>query len=179
MDMQEDVFAQEAFGRAALKKLGRVPENFRLFAAGWTDDRTVMKVTGGEFRIAKSGPNAGKLTVLIPRTTRTVHVTPKEIAACDDRNHQSVFEITLPGFNAEGDDTDDLIVWIKAPSADDVAALFSLHGYEVPGLTEVKAKTADSDIDFTIPGTGARALILRFEEAVERAANRTHPSMVS
>ncbi|MBY6032149.1 hypothetical protein KUV59_03140 [Marinobacter daepoensis] len=82
-DIQEDVFAQSAFGRLALSKMKPVPENFRLFEAGWLGDRPkdweVMEVKGAEFRAAKSGPRKGKLAIKIKDTTRTVYLTKKEI----------------------------------------------------------------------------------------------------
>ena len=80
-DMAEDVFAQHGFGKAALAKMGNQPENFRLYAAGWLGDRigTVMAVTGAQFRHAKSGPNKGKLSVLIRGTKKTVYVSADEM----------------------------------------------------------------------------------------------------
>lgn len=85
MDMQDDVFAEQSYGKAALHKLAPVPENFRLYCAGWLgkkpEDWTVMEVTGAEFRVAKSGPNKGKLSVMVPGTKRTVHVTKAEMKA--------------------------------------------------------------------------------------------------
>jgi hypothetical protein len=85
MDMQIDLFAQQAYGRAALKKMGAVPENFRLYVAGWLgaplEKADTMKVTGCEFRVAKKGPNAGKLCMMVPGTGRTVYVNRTEIMA--------------------------------------------------------------------------------------------------
>lgn len=59
------------------------PENFRLYAAEWLGEKPkdwdVMKVTGAEFRVAKSGPNKGKLSVMVEGTKRTAHVTREEM----------------------------------------------------------------------------------------------------
>lgn len=86
-DMTVDPFAEQPLGKAALKKLNPVPENFRLFEAGWLgkspQDFSVMEVKGAVFRHAKSGPNKGKLVVIVPGTTRSVFVTKDEIRACD------------------------------------------------------------------------------------------------
>lgn len=85
MDMEKDLFAEQPYGQLALKKLAPVPANFRLYQAGWLGkhpkDFTVMEVRGGEFRVAKSGPNKGKLSILIPGTTRITHVTKDEMNA--------------------------------------------------------------------------------------------------
>lgn len=34
-----DIFAQTSYGKAALRKLGKVPENFMLYEAGWIGDK--------------------------------------------------------------------------------------------------------------------------------------------
>lgn len=83
-DMSKDIFANCAYGKAALKKLGNVPANFRLYEAGWLGKhpaREVMEVIGAEFRAAKSGPDAGKLSVKVEGSDRTVYVTKAEIQA--------------------------------------------------------------------------------------------------
>lgn len=85
MDMDEDVFAEQSYGKAALQKMAPVPEGFRLYSAGWLGDKpadwTVMEVTGAQFRVAKSGPNKGKLSIMVPGTKRTVYVTETEMKA--------------------------------------------------------------------------------------------------
>ena len=82
-DMTIDIFAQHPFGKAALKKMGTVPENFRLYCAGWIgakpEDWKCMDVTGAEFRSPTRGPNKGKLTIKIPGTQRKVRVTRAEM----------------------------------------------------------------------------------------------------
>lgn len=84
-DMTVDVFAPTPYGKVALRKLAPIPENFRLYSAGWMedhpDDFSVMKVSGAAFRAAKTGPNKGKLSILIRGTDRTVYVTKEEINA--------------------------------------------------------------------------------------------------
>jgi hypothetical protein len=85
MDMEEKMMEKHCFGKIALKKLGDVPDNFRLFEAGWIDkdprNRTVMEVKGAEFRAAKKGTNKGKLAIIIAGSQRTVYVTREEIDA--------------------------------------------------------------------------------------------------
>ena len=87
MDMEKDPFADLAFGKAALKKLGPVSENFRLYSAGWLGtypDFHSMRVTGAEFRKAKRGRNVGKLCILKTGTSRSTIVTKTEINAFAD-----------------------------------------------------------------------------------------------
>lgn len=82
-DMTTDVFAQQTYGQIALQKMQPLPENFRLFKAGWLGDgtaREVMKVTGGEYRVAKSGKNKGLLSVLFKGTEKYCFVTWDEMA---------------------------------------------------------------------------------------------------
>ena len=83
----EDIFGKQSLGKAALKKLGPLPENFRLYSAGWLgkkpEDWVEMRVTGCELRHAKKGVNAGKLCIPIPGTKRSVVVTKAEIRDCE------------------------------------------------------------------------------------------------
>lgn len=87
MDMREDLFAAQSYGKIALQKIKPSSPNFRLYSAGWLETGggpetwEVMKVTGAEFRQAKSGPNKGKLSVMVPNTKRTVHVHATEMRA--------------------------------------------------------------------------------------------------
>ena len=82
-DMEKDVFAHTVFGKLALKKMQPVPENFRLFEAGWLGEQPkdweVMEVKGAEFRRAKSGPRKGRLAIKIRGTERTVYLTKDQI----------------------------------------------------------------------------------------------------
>lgn len=88
MDMQKDVMAEMSYGKAALQKMAPTPENFRLYEAEWLGNKssewTVMKVTGAEFREAKTGPNKGKLSVMVKDSERTAYVTHEEMKALDD-----------------------------------------------------------------------------------------------
>lgn len=43
-----------------------------------------MKVTGAEFREAKTGPNKGKLAVIVKDSKRVAYVTSEEMKALDD-----------------------------------------------------------------------------------------------
>lgn len=83
MNMEHDIFAEQSYGKAALKKMAPVPENFRIYSAGWLgekpEDWTVMEVTGAQFRAAKTGKNKGKLSVMVAGTKRTVYVTHDEM----------------------------------------------------------------------------------------------------
>lgn len=45
------------------------------------ENMDVMKVTGAEFRIAKTGKYAGKLSIIVKGTDRTAYVTKEEIRA--------------------------------------------------------------------------------------------------
>lgn len=87
-EKEKDHFADSPFGVLALKKLqkrGPLPENFRLFSAGWMgkdpEDWTAMKVIGAVFREAKTGPNKGKLSIMVEGTKREVFVTEDEMQA--------------------------------------------------------------------------------------------------
>lgn len=79
-DMTKDIFAEQQYGQLALKKLAPVSENFRC----------VLEVTGAEFRVAKTGPNHGKLSIMVHSTQRSTHVTRKEIVAATTRAEQAI-----------------------------------------------------------------------------------------
>ncbi len=79
MDMAIDVFADTAYGKAALKKMGTIPENFRLFCAGFIGKSDSMEVRGAEFRPALKGPNKGKLTVMVKGTEKSVVVFQRDM----------------------------------------------------------------------------------------------------
>mgnify|MGYP001315064590 CR=1 FL=1 len=82
MRNDEDVLGATSFGKAALKKLGRVPEGFRIYSAGIVgkclEQAEGMRVTGRVFKLSRDGatltPVAG--------TVRSVVVTSAEIQAC-------------------------------------------------------------------------------------------------
>lgn len=85
MDMEHDCFAEQPYGQLALQKMAPTPADFRLYCAEWLGDkqngRQVLKMTGGEFRRAKSGKNKGKLSILVKGTDKTVFLTSEEIQA--------------------------------------------------------------------------------------------------
>lgn len=84
MAMTEDIFAAQPFGILALQKIGPVPDNFRLYEAGWIGSNPsysrIMKVTGCEFREAKSGPRKGELCMPVKGTTKVAYITNEELA---------------------------------------------------------------------------------------------------
>ena len=83
-DMERDIFAEQTYGLIALEKLAPVHENFRLYSAGWMGDGTqfdMMAVKGAEFRKAKSGPNKGKLSIMVKGTSRIAYVTKEEMGS--------------------------------------------------------------------------------------------------
>lgn len=86
--MDQKIYENFVFGKLAMKMLGPVPENFRLFEAGMhpqpPEEWASMKVTGAEFKAAKSGPNKGKLVEIIAGTERTVYVPRADIQACNE-----------------------------------------------------------------------------------------------
>lgn len=81
--METDLFAETTFGRAALKKLAPLPENFRLYCAEWLgkkpEDWKEMRVTGRVFRASKGG----SLDIPVPGTIQSVIVTRDEMRAVD------------------------------------------------------------------------------------------------
>lgn len=86
MDLREDIFADQSYGKLALQKFAPVDPNFRLYIAGWmgkANERRVMKVTGAVFREAQRGPRKGQLSIMVPGTTRSVYVTSAEMAALE------------------------------------------------------------------------------------------------
>ena len=86
MDMTEDIFADQSYGKIALQKIAPTDPNFRLYKAGYLGKgnvRKVMEVTGAVFRHATRGPNKGKLSIMVPHTARTTHVTAAEMEAFD------------------------------------------------------------------------------------------------
>lgn len=72
-----------SYGKAALEKIGEVPENFFIYSAGWLEnnpkDFDTMEVTGAVFREAKSGKNKGKVCILVKGTEKTVFIQAKDM----------------------------------------------------------------------------------------------------
>lgn len=75
--MAEFWFDDTGFGKAALKKMGKVPENFHLYSSERVSGG--MRVVGAEFRKAKTGKNKGELCIKIKGTDRDMFVSPGEI----------------------------------------------------------------------------------------------------
>ena len=87
----EDIFADTAFGKAALNKLKPIQEGFMLFECGWVGntpaevkDTGLMKCKGAVFREAKTGKNKGKRSVLVKGTERSTFITREEILSFND-----------------------------------------------------------------------------------------------
>lgn len=84
--MKTDIFADLTYGKIALKKIAPTDANFRLYKAGWLGDyrqREIMEVTGAVFREALRGPNKGQLSIMVPNSQRSVHVTAREMDEFD------------------------------------------------------------------------------------------------
>lgn len=93
MDMKNDIFGEQTFGKLAIRKIAPAELNFRLYKAGWigkANERQVMEVSGAVFREAQRGPRKGQLSIMVPHTSRTVHVTADEMDAfeADARHNQ-------------------------------------------------------------------------------------------
>ncbi len=83
-DMTEKLFENYPYGKAALKKMGDVPENFRLYSAALKGEHPNyhgMEVKGAEFRAPKTGKYKGQLSIMVKGTTRTAYVSNSEISA--------------------------------------------------------------------------------------------------
>ena len=85
IDMTNDVFAKHESGKAALRKMfpnGNMPENFRLYRCeviGSPGNTSGIIFGGAEFRHAKSGPNKGRLSIMVPGTEIETVVTREEL----------------------------------------------------------------------------------------------------
>lgn len=83
VDMREGIYEKLDFGQLALMKLGEIPENFRLYVAGIKPEPpqewTHMEVAGAEFREPKSGPNKGKLCIMVPGSRRSLKLMRDEL----------------------------------------------------------------------------------------------------
>ena len=93
MNMDKDVFADCTYGQIALKKLAPVPETFRLYSAGWIEEKPkdwkTMKVTGADFSVAKAGPNKGQLSIMVKGSTRSAFVSRAEMQAVEANAKQT------------------------------------------------------------------------------------------
>lgn len=85
-----DTWQSDPVISAGRAKLGKLPENFRIYCAGWLGDISsnacVMKLEGAEFRTAKSGPRKGQLVIEVPGTKREAYLSSDEVKqACKKR----------------------------------------------------------------------------------------------
>lgn len=79
MNMDDRTWDESGFGKAALQKMGEVPDNFRLYSAGWVGEYPNchgMQVTGAEFERMKRKTTHGNK---IKGTERSVYVSKNEI----------------------------------------------------------------------------------------------------
>lgn len=84
--MTEDFFAGYTFGKIALQKIAPADPNFRLYLFGLMNEgseKEVMKVSGAVFRVPVRGPNKGMLSIMVPKTSRTVYVSAAEVEIFD------------------------------------------------------------------------------------------------
>ena len=86
-DMTHKVYETFQYGIIALKHFGNVPENFRIYEAGFEPQPPQLwnriKVTGAQFEVETEGANKGKLCKIIPGTIRSCLVTRNEIEDFD------------------------------------------------------------------------------------------------
>jgi hypothetical protein len=81
MDMVFDMMNTYAPSIAATKKSLGVPEGFVWYEFEWLGEGagSVMKVTGGQTRLAKTGKNKGKPILPDGCYKKTVYITPEDI----------------------------------------------------------------------------------------------------
>lgn len=74
---------QTSYGKAALKKMGEVPENFFIYKAEWLEDHLkdfdTMKVTGAVLRKPIWGAKKDEFCIPIEGTERTVYVNKSDM----------------------------------------------------------------------------------------------------
>ena len=70
--MTVDIFAEYEYGKEDLRLFSPTSENFRLYKVE-AKGNGIMKVWGAEFRKAMTGKYKGKLSIMIPGTSRTVY----------------------------------------------------------------------------------------------------------
>lgn len=71
---------------AATKKYGKIPENFAWYEFGWVGDfktTDTMKVTGAQFRVAKTGKNKGEPSIVLKETKIEVYINNKDMKAAE------------------------------------------------------------------------------------------------
>lgn len=81
LNMDDMYWHEVSFGKAALKKMGTVPDTFRLYRSEWLGDfpnTHGMQVTGAEFKRMKRKTSHG---TKIKGTERSVYISKSEIEA--------------------------------------------------------------------------------------------------
>jgi hypothetical protein len=84
MGMEQKLFEDTDYGKVAIEKIKPTDPNFRLYYAGWlgkNGEADVMEIRGAVFRQAKSGPNKGRLCMIVRGSEKTVYVTVAEMDA--------------------------------------------------------------------------------------------------
>lgn len=76
-----------AYVKAAVKKLGDVPENFFIYKLAWMGfgEAAFMQLTGAVFREAKKGKNKGEMCIAIKGSEKVTHMTHEEIDIAEVR----------------------------------------------------------------------------------------------
>lgn len=86
---EDDAFGGTAIERAMINKIGKVPDNFRVYSAGWIGrtpaDWKTMSITGALFEPITRGPRKGRMLNPIAGTKQTVSVTREELKAATDQ----------------------------------------------------------------------------------------------
>lgn len=84
MSLDEERLEDYPFGKAALKKLGPVPDNFVLFEAESLGPGKGALVIGAQFeQLAPATATKGSLNVIIQGTLKKILVTAEECKACE------------------------------------------------------------------------------------------------
>lgn len=79
MIMDENIWGDALFAKIALERMGDVPEDFRIYGAGWLGEfpnMHGMEVKGAEFKRLKRDPSRGNK---VSGTTRTVYISKKDL----------------------------------------------------------------------------------------------------
>lgn len=82
-DMTEKMFEDTPCGRAAMRKFGKVHEDFRIFEMGRADAYGTFFAKGQVFRKAKSGPYKGKLSVPVKGTLKETYISASDFAVAE------------------------------------------------------------------------------------------------
>lgn len=86
---EDDAFGGTAIERAMINKIGKVPDNFRVYSAGWIGktpkDWVTMSITGALFEPMARGPRKGRMIKMVAGTKQTVVVSREELSAAKDQ----------------------------------------------------------------------------------------------